>query len=62
MNKQLTQDDIKRLIAETKAGRNPRNGGWGNGTQADQGLWLTDFEQFNELYQSVDDIEKFLRS
>lgn len=54
------QQEINRLIAETKAGRLPRNGGWDNAQ--DQGLWMTSAEQFDEMYKSIDDIEKFLRS
>lgn len=59
----LNQQDLNRLLAESKAsGR----GGYGNQSYkdalADQGLWLTSKEQFDELYKSVDDIEKFLRS
>ena len=31
-------------------------------TLADQGTWITSQEQFNDLYKSVDDFEKSLRS
>jgi len=61
-NKSYTQQELNRLLAEHKAaGR----GGYGNQSKdayADQGLWLTSKEQFDELYKSVDDLEKFLRS
>lgn len=53
------QQEINRLIAEAKAGRLSRNGGWDNAQG--QGLWLTSSEQFDEMYKSLDDLEKFLR-
>lgn len=60
---ELTPEQLRQLQEAQK--RSPRNGGWGNkgGKNAqDQGLWLTSAEQFDELFNGIDDIEKFLRS
>ena len=37
-----------------------RNGSFHNGDA--EGTWITSKEQFDQLYKSVDDIEKYLRS
>lgn len=58
---ELTPEQMKKLQEAQK--RSPRNGGWGNkGDKGAEGLWLTSAEQFDELFNSIDDIEKFLRS
>lgn len=59
---ELTPEQLRQLQEAQK--RMPRNGVWGNkgGKSADQGLWLTSAEQFDELFKSIDDLEKFLRS
>ena len=62
-NKSYNQQDLNRLRAEHKAsGRGEHGSRSFKDALADQGLWLTSKEQFDELYKSVDDIEKFLRS
>lgn len=62
-NKTLSQEDLNRLLAENNV---PGRGGYQSqafkDALADQGTWITSQEQFNDLYKSVDDFEKFLRS
>lgn len=62
-NKNRNQQDIGRLLAESKAGA---RSGYSDQSfidaPSDQGTWITSQEQFDELYKSVDNFEKFLRS
>ncbi len=62
-SKNHNQQNIGRLLSESKA--NGR-GGYSDKSfvdaLSDQGTWITSQEQFDELYKSVDNFEKFLRS
>lgn len=55
-------DILDKILAEAdQAGRQTQNGRWvdrGNG----QGQWVESKEEFDKLYQAVDDIEKSLRA
>lgn len=62
-NKKYNQQDLNRFVSESNvSGR----GGYGNSSHYDQssehGTWVTSDEQFDELYKSVDNFEKYLRS
>ncbi|MEZ4867660.1 MAG: hypothetical protein R3C14_40415 [Caldilineaceae bacterium] len=57
---QLQQDILNNLLSDRDAAR--RGGCGSNISDKDLGAWITSKEQFDELYKSVDEIEKFLRS
>lgn len=62
-NKQQHQQDLERFLSESNvAGQD----GYGNHSHyhggENDGTWITSQEQFDEIYKSVDNFEKFLRS
>ncbi|MEZ4617298.1 MAG: hypothetical protein R2867_17555 [Caldilineaceae bacterium] len=62
-NKNYNVQDLGRLLAEsTGSGRGSYTDQALQDALADQGTWITSQDQFNELYKSVDDFEKYLRS
>ncbi|MCB0061225.1 MAG: hypothetical protein KDE19_03890 [Caldilineaceae bacterium] len=62
-NKTLSQEELSRLLAENNvSGRNGYHSQAFKNALADNGSWITSQEQFDDLYKSVDDFEKFLRS
>ncbi len=61
-NKTTNQQEIERILAETNsANRNSYNSTFRDG-QDEQGTWITSQAQFDNLYKSVDEFEKILRS
>jgi hypothetical protein len=62
-NKNHNQQDFGRFLAESNAaGRNGYTDQSARDAMAEQGTWITSQEKFDELYKSVDNFEKFLRS
>lgn len=62
-NKMLSQEDLNRLLAESNvSGRGGYQSQAFKDALAEQGTWISSQEQFDDLYKSVDDFEKFLRS
>lgn len=62
-NKTYSQQDLERLWADSNvSGRGGYNSQAFKDALAEQGTWITSQEQFDDLYKSVDDFEKFLRS
>ena len=62
-NKKNNQHDLGRFLTDSNV---PGRSGYGSGSyqdhSAEQGTWITSNEQFDDLYKSVDNFEKFLRS
>lgn len=55
-------DILDRILADSDRPQRQggRNSSFSNGDV--EGTWITSKEQFDQLYKSVDDIEKYLRS
>lgn len=55
-------DILDRILADSDRPQRQggRNSSFNNGDA--EGAWITSKEQFDQLYKSVDDIEKYLRS
>lgn len=62
-NKKHNQHELGRFLADSNvSGRGGYGGDSYHESSTDQGTWITSQEQFDELYKSVDNFEKFLRS
>jgi len=62
-NKKHNQHELGRFLADSNAnGRDGYNSDSEHDTSSDQGTWITSQDQFDDLYKSVDNFEKFLRS
>lgn len=62
-NKTYSQQELNRILADSNVpGRDGYNSQAFKDALAEQGTWVTSQEQFDDLYKSVDDFEKFLRS
>lgn len=55
-------DILDKILSDGDAAQRLRDRFRSNGNGDAEGTWITSKEQFDDLYKSIDDIEKYLRS
>lgn len=55
-------DILDKILADGDNAQRLRDRFRSNGNGDAEGAWITSKEQFDDLYKSIDDIEKYLRS